>query len=203
MIALLVIAGYFIGSIPFAWIVSRLVTGQDLRQMGSGNVGVLNTALSVSRWAGLLVFVAEATKGILAVILARGVGGGEIDIFLAVLATVAGTRWSIWLRGAGGRGNTAAMAALVLISWPTLFCALALWFLARWLTRSSFISMRITLVLWPIIFGMIMESWWALVFGAAFSLLFASTHRTETDDHLLLKTQWSSLGEFLTTARRK
>ena len=49
MIIALTVIGYLIGSIPVAWIVAKLVTGQDLRQMGSGNVGVMNTALSVAR----------------------------------------------------------------------------------------------------------------------------------------------------------
>jgi glycerol-3-phosphate acyltransferase PlsY len=48
----LAFAGYLLGSIPIAWIVAKLVTGKDLRTLGSGNVGVMNVALSVTRWAG-------------------------------------------------------------------------------------------------------------------------------------------------------
>ncbi|MEJ2304686.1 MAG: glycerol-3-phosphate acyltransferase, partial [Anaerolineales bacterium] len=64
---ILIAVCYLIGSIPTAWIVVKLVTGRDIRTLGSGNVGVMNTALSVTRWAGLLVFVGEAAKGALAV----------------------------------------------------------------------------------------------------------------------------------------
>jgi len=198
-----IIICYLIGSIPVAWLMAKLITGQDLRRMGSGNVGVMNTGVSVARWAGFVVFLAEAAKGVLAVVLARAAGGGEIATGLGVLATVSGTRWSIWLRGAGGRGNTAAMAALFVISWPSLLCAWAILFLARWFTRSSFTAMRITLVLWPCAFGLITRSWWSVILGATFSLLFASTHRPETDDHLLVKAQWGGFGEFLTLPRRK
>jgi glycerol-3-phosphate acyltransferase PlsY len=63
VILLLIAVSYFIGSIPVAWIVTKLVTGQDLRQMGSGNVGVMNVGISVARWAGVLVFLAEADEG--------------------------------------------------------------------------------------------------------------------------------------------
>ena len=203
MLGVLIAASYFIGSIPVAWLIARLVTGQDLRRMGSGNVGVMNTALSVARWAGLLVFLAEAAKGVLAVTLARSVGDGEVAIGLAVLATVVGTRWSIWLRGAGGRGNTVAMTALLIISWLTLASALALWLLARLLTRRSFTATRITFLLWPFIFGLVTQSWWSVLFGATFSLVFLSTHRPETDDHLLVKARWPNLRAFLTTPRRK
>jgi len=203
MLGVLIAASYFIGSIPVAWLLARLVTGQDLRRMGSGNVGVMNTALSVARWAGLLVFLGEVAKGVLAVTLARSMGDGEGAIGLAVLATVVGTRWSVWLRGAGGRGNTVAMTALLIISWLTLASALALWLLARLLTRRSFMATRIAFLLWPFIFGLVTQSWWSVLFGATFSLVFLSTHRPETDDHLLVKVRWPNLRAFLTTPRRK
>lgn len=203
MLVVLIAVGYLLGSIPVAWLITRLVTGQDLRRVGSGNVGVLNVALSVARWAGLLVFLAEAAKGVLAVALACSLGGGEVAVGLAVLATVAGTRWSIWLRGEGGRGNTAGMAALLVISWPTLAGMLALWLLGRLLTGSSFVTTRITLMLLPFIVGLVTQSWWYTLFGMGLSILYMSTQRRETDDHLLIKERWPNLWAFLTGPRRK
>lgn len=203
MIGVAIATSYLTGSIPVAWLMAKLVTGRDLRNMGSGNLGVMNVALSVARWAGLVVFLAEVGKGVLAVALARRLGGGEVAIGLAVLAAVVGTRWSIWLRGAGGRGQTTAMAALLLISWPTLVGVLALWLLLRLVTRSSFMATRINLVAWPFIFGLVMWSWWAVLFGVAFSLVFVVTHQRETDDHLRVKERWPSLWAFLTAHRRR
>lgn len=203
MLAASIVAGYLLGSIPVAWLTARLVTGQDLRRLGSGNVGVMNVALSVTRWAGLLVFLAEAAKGALAVVLARALGGDEIAVGLVVLATVVGTRWPVWLRGAGGRGNTAGLAALLVLSWLTLAIGLAIWFLARRLTKSSFLATRLSLALWPCILGLVTRSWPYALFGAALSLLYLSTHRPETDDHLLIKERWPSLWAFLTGPRRK
>ena len=68
---------YLLGSIPVAWLIARWTTGQDLRQMGSGNVGVMNTALSVARWAGLLAFLGEIAKGVLAVVIPQLLGADE------------------------------------------------------------------------------------------------------------------------------
>jgi glycerol-3-phosphate acyltransferase PlsY len=202
MIALLVAVCYLIGSIPVAWLVARLVTGEDLRRMGSGNIGVMNTALTVARWAGLLVFLVEAAKGAAAVILARAWGGDQVAIGLAVLATVAGTRWSIWLRGAGGRGNTAGATAILLLSWPTVLAGLVLWCLARVLTRSSFLATRVLLVSWPFLFGLLTQSWWNVAFGSLLSLMYLTTQQPETDDHLFIKQRWPNLWEFLTGPRR-
>jgi acyl phosphate:glycerol-3-phosphate acyltransferase len=203
MLLTLIFAGYLLGSIPVAWIVTKVVSGQDLRQVGSGNVGVMNTALSVHRWAGILVFAAEIAKGASAVMLARWIDGSEAAIGLTALAAIAGTRWPIWLRFRGGRGNTAAAAALTLISPVTSIAMIAIYLAARFLMHSNFLAMRATLLLLPIVFGLVTRSWWWVLFGASFSLMFLTTHRPESDDHLLLKARWPTLWAFLTAPRRK
>jgi glycerol-3-phosphate acyltransferase PlsY len=195
-------AGYLLGSIPVAWLVARAVTGQDLRRLGSGNVGVLNTAISVARWAGLVVLLAEAAKGAGAVFLGQSLSSSEAAPALTLLATVAGTRWSIWLRGAGGRGNTASVAGILVLSWPTVVCGLALWCVARLLTGRSFTATRVLLLTWPFVFGLLTRSWWNGLAGAALSLMFLTTHRPETDDHLIIEEHWPSLWRFLIGPRR-
>ena len=203
MILLLIVASYLIGSIPVAWIVTKLVTGEDLRQLGSGNVGVMNVGISVARWAGVLVFVAEAAKAVLAISLARSWLGGDAAIGIAVLAAYAGTRWPIWLRGAGGRGNTIAGTALLLISWKGALCVGVLWLLIRLVTGSSFVATRVNLVAGPIIIGLLTRSWWFLLMGGVFSLLFLTAHQRATDDHLIIKERWKGLRRFLTMPPRK
>jgi glycerol-3-phosphate acyltransferase PlsY len=198
MIFLLILACYLLGSLPIAWLVAKIVTGQDLRQLGSGNVGVMNVALSVARWAGLLVFLGEASKGVLAIWLARTLGGEEIYLGAAVIATVVGTRWSIWLGGAGGRGNTAGGAALLLVAWPAILAGAAVWTLARVLARSSFWATRITLFLLPFILGLTTQSWWFVLFGFMLSAIYLSTQNPETDDHQIIKERWPNLWAFLT-----
>jgi glycerol-3-phosphate acyltransferase PlsY len=210
----LISVGYLLGSIPLAWLVTRLVTGKDLRSLGSGNVGVMNVALSVTRWAGLLVFLGEGAKGALAVLLATRVtqcrlpagGAGsfcDLAIGAMVLATVLGTRWMVWLRFAGGRGNTAGLAAMLLLSWQTLALGLALWGLVRLVSRSSFWATRVSLLAWPALFGLLAHSWIYLVFGLALSAVYLTTHQLVGDDHELIKQRWPSLWAFLTGPKRR
>jgi len=212
----LAVAGYLLGSIPIAWIVARLVTGKDLRTLGSGNVGVMNVALSATRWAGLLVFLGEAAKGVMAVYLATQFVGcgfpqpslsGPLECQLAggvtVLATVIGTRWMIWLRFAGGRGNTAGLGAMLLLSWQTLGIGLAIWVLVRLVSKSSFWATRISLIIWPLVFGLLTGSVAYLIFGLALSGVYLTTHETVTDDHMIIKERWPSLWAFIIGPKRR
>lgn len=197
MIALYFLGGYLLGSIPIAWLVCKAATGQDLRNLGSGNVGVMNVALSVARWAGLLVFLAELTKGALAVVVPQALGASEVMLYAAVLGAVVGTRWPMWLGFRGGRGNTVCVGALLLISWPTLVIGLGVWGILRLLTRSSFLATRISFILWPVVFGLLMSSWLAFGLGILLVLIYLSTHEVSTDDHSLIKERWPSLFSFL------
>ncbi|MGH2621953.1 MAG: glycerol-3-phosphate acyltransferase [Anaerolineales bacterium] len=199
----LALGGYLLGSVPIAWLVTRLATGKDLRSLGSGNVGVMNVALSVTRWAGLLVFLAEAAKGLLAVVLARTVSDSPLAIGVTVLATVIGTRWMVWLGFAGGRGNSAGLAAMALLSWQTLLVGIGIWAFVRLITRSSFWATRTSLVAWPFVFGWLTQSWGYLLFGLMLSGVYLTTHRTVSDDHTIIKERWPSLWAFLTGPKRR
>src|SRR5829696_4375009 len=201
-VAALGVAGYLLGSIPVAWLIARILLGIDLRTVGSGNVGVMNTAISVHRWAGLVVLLAEVGKGVGAVLLARQVGGGDIGVGVAALAAFIGTRWPVWLRFHGGRGNTAGAASVALISPLAFVLLVVLWVVVRFATHDNFLATRTMIVAGPLVFGLVTASvWWGAV-GAAYAALFLTTHRTETDDHLLLKQYYPNVAAFLTSKRR-
>jgi glycerol-3-phosphate acyltransferase PlsY len=197
LLVLVFIAAYFLGSIPVAWIITRVHTGQDLREMGSGNVGVMNVGLSVHRWAGLLVFAAEISKGVIAVLVPRALGLGEASIYLSALGVVIGTRWPVWLRFQGGRGNSAGVGALLVLSWETLAAGGVVWILVRLLSGSSFWATRVAFVIWPALFGWFMRSWLGFFFAGVLVVLYLSTQHVSSDDHLIIKERWPSLAAFL------
>ncbi len=198
-----VLAGYLLGSIPIAWLITKLHTGEDLRKMGSGNVGVSNVALSVARWAGLLVFVSEICKGMIVVLVLRYLDASDLQVYATVLAAIIGTRWSIWLSFAGGRGNSVGFGAMLLLSWQTFVLGAAVWILARLISRSSFLATRVSLITWPVIFGLLVGSWLAFIFAGLVALTYLTTHEEGTDDHLIIKEEWPSIIAFLLSPRRK
>lgn len=203
MLLWLIAFGYLIGSVPVAWLLTRLVRGQDLRDLGSGNVGVLNTALSVHRWTAALVFLLEAAKGVAAALVPRALGASDFEIGCTVIAAFAGTRWSVWLGWRGGRGNTLGAAALAVYSPLSLVIVTLIYLGARMITRSNFLAMRVALLFLPIVMGLVMQMWAAALFGAIFALLFLTSHNPETDDHLLLKSRFPTLWAFLTAPPRR
>lgn len=198
-----VIAGYLLGSIPIAWLLTKWVTGKDLRLLGSGNVGVMNTAISTARWAGLLVFLTEFAKGVLAVAIPRAFDSSDFIIGLSVVAVVIGVRWPVWLGFKGGRANTAGMAAILLISWQAIVSMGVLWVLTRLLTKNSFKATRITFVIMPVMIGVLTRSVWFALTALALLIIYLTAQRPDSDDHLLLKDRWSSFWRFLTSPPRK
>lgn len=197
------VGAYLLGSIPVAWLLARWITGSDLRSVGSGNVGVMNTALSVTRWAGLLVFLTEMAKGFLAVIIPYALGAEDWVIGLSVVAVVTGTRWPIWLGFKGGRGNTTGMAACLLISYQSLLLSLACWVLARLSVKKSFTATRITLLALPFIIWLVTRSGWYALTGAVLSLIYLNAQQADSDDHLRIQQRWSSFWDFLSSPRRR
>lgn len=69
--AMSILIGYLLGSIPSAYIASRVATGKDIRQSGSGNVGSLNTYREVGKVPALFVGIADIGKGVAAVAINR------------------------------------------------------------------------------------------------------------------------------------
>jgi glycerol-3-phosphate acyltransferase PlsY len=202
-VTLILFGAYLLGSFPEAWLLARLVKRQDLRAMGSGNVGVMNTALSVSRWAGLIVALSEAVKGILVGAGLRRLGVPEPVVALSIVCVVIGVRWPVWLRFKGGRGNTAGMAAL-LVSSPQAFAViLAVWCLARLAIRRAFQATRLTLIALAPVVWLVTRSPWLTGSMAALSLIYLSYQEPQSDDHLILQQRWQSFWKFLISPPRR
>lgn len=115
---------YLLGSIPFAWIVTRAVRGVDLRSVGSGNVGATNASRALGGKWFLAVFLLDAAKGAGAVLLFAPLAGlsAPWDLRLAMgcgLAAILGHVFPVWLGFRGGKGvSTGAGVAAALAPLP-------------------------------------------------------------------------------------
>ena len=98
-----IIIAYLLGSIPAAYIITRLKTDKDIRQMGGGNVGARNVYREVGLGAAIVAGIFDIGKGAAAVAIAYWVLGVPLlFVLLAGLAVVAGHIWSVYLKFTGG-----------------------------------------------------------------------------------------------------
>ena len=115
-----VLIGYLIGSIPFGLIISRVFAKTDIRQVGSGKIGMTNVLRAAGKKAAALALILDMAKGALTVIIAGLIlGDGHTGAqALAALAAIAGHSWSIFLKFKGGRGVATFIGGLLALYWP-------------------------------------------------------------------------------------
>ena len=157
--ALLVLA-YLIGSIPFSYLVVRLVAGADIRQHGSRNVGATNVARNFGKVPGIVALLLDLAKGYAVIAMARWMvtlsgwpfadgspsplHSRELWIALAGLVGVLGHMFPVWLRFHGGKGVATAAGVFLALD-PIVFAAAAIVFLivivaTRFVSLASIIS---------------------------------------------------------------
>src|SRR2546427_12900710 len=104
---LLVAFGYLLGSVPSGWLVMKVYRNQDLRKLGSGNIGAANVFRAGGAGAFALTLIADGLKGFIPVMLgiAFGLGGNELALGAIGLAAVAGHTWPLYLGFHGGQGG--------------------------------------------------------------------------------------------------
>lgn len=116
LVVLALVIGYLLGSIPFAYIIAWLVKGVDIRKVGGGNVGAVNTIREIGFLPGLVVCFADVAKGALAVLIAQWLGIHLYWVFAAGFLAVVGHNWPVWLKFRGGQGLATTMGVLVVFS---------------------------------------------------------------------------------------
>ena len=134
-----IVASYFIGSLSFAVIVSRMMGLQDPRTYGSQNPGATNVLRSGSKAAAVLTLLLDAVKGWLPVFVVQRLPGMEHDAVVAVcaLAAFAGHVWPVFFRFKGGKGvATAAGVLFGLEIWLGLG-TMATWLIVAYFSRYS------------------------------------------------------------------
>ncbi len=106
---------YFIGSIPFSYILPRLFRGIDIRKVGSGNVGGSNAIRQAGFFIGLTAGILDFLKGFVAARMA--LNSGHL-VTLSVLAVIVGHCYPIFLKFKGGRGIAPTLGVLLALSLP-------------------------------------------------------------------------------------
>lgn len=129
------IAAYFVGGVPFAYIVGRRV-GVDIRLYGNGNVGTVNAFRSLGWRAGVAVLALDGLKGTLVIVAGQLLSLSDLGLFAGALAATIGHNWSPYIGFDGGKGVAVifgiSVGMMPILSWA----AAPFVFAAYWATRS-------------------------------------------------------------------
>lgn len=174
---LLLLICYILGAVPFGLLVSKR-HGIDLARQGSGNTGAANAARILGWKAGLLVLLLDASKGVLAVMLAYValLPGFLLNLTKVVFGFIAifGHNYSIFRRFKGGKGISTTFGVVLALNPKVALLSGLLWLGLVGLTRFSSVGSLAATAAMPLLFVYFSDPWEYIVFGfisAAFAFL--------------------------------
>ena len=176
---------YFLGAIPFGWILSKLVKGVDIRKMGSGRTGTTNTMRASGYPTAILTLLLDSFKGMASVWLARWLAPGMLGLeIMAPIFAIIGHNYSLfllekdttgkWIFKGGAGGATALGGALALM--PSAFpiisaIALIMFFAVGYASLATLSIGASTLLLSVIQYLLGLSSWQYIVYGVLNTVL--------------------------------
>lgn len=166
------ISAYLIGSFPTSYLITRVVSGADIRSSGSGNAGATNVLRTVGKLPALITLIIDIFKGAFAVTIAGDFFYGygidlEYDFYRGLLGLIAvsGHIWSVFLKFKGGKGVATtigvgfALAPNVL--WPTMAIWLVVFIMSNYVSLASIMA----LVAFPIIAAILNTPFYITLFS--------------------------------------
>ena len=148
----MLVLGYLLGSIPFAYLCVRAAGRGDVRRIGSGNVGATNAMRAVGWRLALLVAVLDVGKGVAAVVLMRQVTANPAWAAAAGVAAVVGHCFPVWLSFSGGKGVATAAGAFGAFALIPVLAVALVWVALLALTRVVSLSSVLAATSFPIVF---------------------------------------------------
>jgi glycerol-3-phosphate acyltransferase PlsY len=147
------VLGYLLGSIPFGLILTKLAGTQDLRSIGSGNIGATNVLRTGHKGLAAATLICDMLKGTVAVVIA-GYFGGPNAAMLAALGAFLGHLFPVWLKFKGGKGVAVYIGVLIGLFWPAAIVFCVVWVATAATSRYSSLSALVASFVTPIFL------WW-------------------------------------------
>jgi len=147
------ILGYLLGSIPFGLVLTNLAGTQDLRAIGSGNIGATNVLRTGRKGLAAATLLLDMLKGTAAVMIA-GYYGGPDAAMLAALGAFLGHLFPVWLKFKGGKGVAVYIGVLIGLFWPAAVVFCVVWLATAVTSRYSSLSALVASFITPIFL------WW-------------------------------------------
>jgi len=167
--------GYVCGAIPFGLILTRVAGTEDLRAIGSGNIGATNVLRTGRKDLAVLTLLLDLLKGTVGVVTVAYFAPATPMLF-AALGAFLGHLFPVWLKFRGGKGVATFLGCLLGIAWQAALAFATVWLAVAYLTRTSSAAALAASALTPIVLFILGRSDAALMFGLMAILLWAK-HR--------------------------
>jgi glycerol-3-phosphate acyltransferase PlsY len=165
------VLGYLLGSIPFGLLLTRWAGTQDLRGIGSGNIGATNVLRTGRRDLAAATLIFDALKGTAAVLIALAVFG-PLASLIAAIGAFLGHVFPVWLHFKGGKGVATFLGCLIGVAWPAALVFAAVWLIVALVTRYSSAAALTASVIAPIaLYVVVGRPQAALIFALLAALL--------------------------------
>jgi glycerol-3-phosphate acyltransferase PlsY len=175
--ALVVLGGYLLGSVPFGYWLIRITKGEDIRQVGSGNIGGTNVWRSYGRWYGIPVVLFDVAKGFVPA-LVGSLLVGELTGVLAGGAAMLGHWRPLFLRfQKGGKTVATAGGTLLGVAPGVGLVGLVIWVTVFLLSRYASLASIVAAIALPIVALALGEPWPVLAFATAAGIAVLVLHR--------------------------
>ncbi len=204
IIALAIIGGYLLGSIPFGLVLTRMAGLGDIRDIGSGNIGATNVLRTGNKGLALATLILDACKGAIAVacayyLVANFTNGtcafpnGKICIthclsycafkiqLIAGFAALVGHLFPVWLKFKGGKGVATTLGTLLALKPLVGLAACLIWLLTALLTRYSSLSAIVAVLLSPFVAHFLYDNSYLDGFCGFVALLVVMKHRANIE----------------------
>ena len=128
---LILVGAYLLGGVPFGYLLVRWRSGQDVRTMGSGNIGATNVLRTSGRAAGIVTLLLDIAKGYFAVWAAGGLTSGDATwMSAAAVAVMLGHAFPVFLKFRGGKAVASFIGAFLCLTPLPLIAVVAIFFAA-------------------------------------------------------------------------
>ena len=151
--------GYLLGSIPSAYILVRLTRKADIRTLGTGNVGALNTYQQLGPAAGIAILIADVSKGMVAVFLPLWIGAPDWARYGSAIAAVVGHTWPVFLSFRGGKGAATILGVALALAPPLAAIAVVPLVVATLTIRNVVIGVAAGFILFNVLTIVTGEPW--------------------------------------------
>jgi len=168
------IYSYFLGSIPFGLILTKIFLKKDLREIGSGNIGATNVLRTGKKSLGVLTLLFDGLKGYLSVVITLNYLPEYI--YFSSLLCFLGHIFPVWLKFKGGKGVAVYLGILSSFSIKLGLLFIVSWLIILFFSKYSSMSSLISTLL-IFVYSLIFKSFNESVFFFIILIIIIYTHR--------------------------